>query len=136
MASYGKIEYLKWKWKWTSAFFEISSCGLDLVHDTFKTGSIAINWELYKVLQAIWNLLNNSPAIRNVYKTLDGTNEFPLHFCKTCCVNVWPNVVQLIKPYRLLSPSQQPQKKQNKKTKKQQQQQQQIKWFSNTTWWK
>ena len=63
-------------------FFEIGSCGLH-VHGTFKTGVIAKNWELDKVLHSMLKLLNDSPARRDVYKTFNRTSEFPLHFCKT-----------------------------------------------------
>ena len=101
-----------------ASFFEIGSCGLHIVHGAFKTGVIATNWELDKVFLAMLKLLNDSPARRDVYKTVNGTNEFLLHFCKTywvedepvaaCAIDVWPNIVQLIKHYKSLSRSQQP----------------------------
>ena len=88
-------------------FFEIGSCGLYVVHAAIKFGLIATNWRLDKVLHVIWKLLNDSPARRDAYKTVNRNNSFSLHFCKTLWVedepvtarviDVWPNIVQLIK---------------------------------------
>ena len=58
-------------------FFEIGNCGLHVVYSAFKTGVIAINWKRNKVLHAIWKLLNDSPARRDVNKIVNRTNEFP-----------------------------------------------------------
>ena len=87
---------------------EISSCGLHIVHDTFKTG-VATNWELDKLLK----VLNDFPVRRDAYKTVNRTNRFVLYFCKTCwvedepvaacAIDVWYNIVQLINHYKSLS---------------------------------
>ena len=55
-------------------FFGIGSCGLHVVHGTFKTGVIATNWELDKALHALCKLLNDSPARRDGYKTVNRTS--------------------------------------------------------------
>ena len=69
----------------------------------------------------MWKPLSYSPARRGVYKTVNRINEFPLHFCKTCwvgdesvaacAIDVWPNIVQLIKHLKSLFQSQQPKNK-------------------------
>ena len=64
----------------------------------------------------MWKLLNDSSMRRDLYKTVDRTNEFPLHFCKAhliedepvavSAIDVLSNTVHLIKHYKNLSQSQ------------------------------
>ena len=61
-------------------------CGLHVVHGAFKAGVITTSWELDKALDAMYKLLNDSPLRRDIYKTVNKTNEFLLFFTK--CVGL------------------------------------------------
>ena len=46
---------------------DIGSCGLHLVHGTFRSGIEATNWDLKNIMKAIWKIFGNSPARRYIY---------------------------------------------------------------------
>ena len=45
----------------------IGSCVLHILHGALKTGVKSTNWELDKILKAMWRLLCDSPTRRNIY---------------------------------------------------------------------
>ena len=61
----------------------IGSCGLRVVNGAFRTGMMETDWDIHKVLHAVWKLFDESPARRDVYIKETGSEVFPLHFCKT-----------------------------------------------------
>ena len=44
------------------SLMEIGSCSLHIVHGAFRTGATKTGWELNKVLKAMYNIFNESPA--------------------------------------------------------------------------
>ena len=91
--------------------FDIGSCSPHVVHGAFQAGIEAIKWNLS--FQAMWKILHDSCARRDVYKTANRTDSFPLPFCKTLWVEdknvaargivVWPHMIEFIKYYQSLS---------------------------------
>ena len=63
---------------------DIGSCSLHVVHDTFKSSIEATNWDLKKVVKAMWKIFDDSPARRDIYVKICEiceVNEFPLRYC-------------------------------------------------------
>ena len=95
--------------------FDIGSCSLHVVHGAFQVGVEATKWNLSK---AMWKILHDWCARRDVYKTVNRTDLFPLSFCKTCWIEdknfaargiaVWPYMIEFIKYYQSLSQSKRP----------------------------
>ena len=50
-----------------SNLLNLGSCGLHIVHGAFQTGIKATNWEVEKVLKAMFKLFHDSPARRDLY---------------------------------------------------------------------
>ena len=63
-----------------SQLIEIASCGLYIVHRPYKTGAESTDWELKKILKGTFTLPHDSPARRDDYISLTGSNTFPLFF--------------------------------------------------------
>lgn len=58
----------------------IGSCGLHVVHGAFKFGMETTNWDIGKILKAIWQLFHDSPARREIYIRICECDEFPLKY--------------------------------------------------------
>ena len=99
--------------KWSCHFFDVGCCSLHT--GAFQTGGVATNWLLDKVLHDIWKIFKDLPARRDIYITVTCFEDFHLSFCKTHqvedekvaakAVEIWPNIVQVIKHYESLAPS-------------------------------
>ena len=61
----------------------IGSCGLHTVHGAFRTGAEATDWRIKKILRGACIVLHGSPAIREDYQEISGSDTFPLNFCGT-----------------------------------------------------
>ena len=61
----------------------IGTCGLHVIHEAFKTGAESIDWKMKKMLKAAFQILHDSPARREDYKSTTGCDLHPLHFCAT-----------------------------------------------------
>ena len=98
--------------------FDIGSCSLHVVLGAFQVGVEATKQNLSEVFQAIWKILHDSCARRDVYKTVNQTDLFPLPLCKTPWVEdkniaargivVWLYMIEFIKYYQSLSQSKRP----------------------------
>ena len=66
--------------------FDIGSCSLHVVHSGFQVGVETTKWNLGKVFQAIWKILHNSSARRDIYKTAIRTDLLTLPFYETLWV--------------------------------------------------
>ena len=44
--------------------FNTGSCGLYVMHDDLRTGLMETNWEIHKVLHAMWKIFDDSSAKR------------------------------------------------------------------------
>ena len=56
----------------------IGSCAQHVIHGAFQTGSSKIEWQLDKVMKAMFSLFKDSPARQDVFKSVTGTDIFPL----------------------------------------------------------
>ena len=61
----------------------IGSCGLHIVHGAFKTGFESVDWAVKNTLKGCYNLFHDSPARRDDYVSVSGSDIFPLSFCAT-----------------------------------------------------
>ena len=59
----------------------IGSCGLHIINDAFKIGAEKPDWRMKKILNGAFQILHDSPARREDFLTITGSNEFPLNFC-------------------------------------------------------
>ena len=93
----------------------IGSCGLHVVNGAFRTGMKETNWDIHKVLHAVWKLFDESPAKER------GSEVFPLHFCKarwvedeiavSRAIQIWPDISKVIRHWLSLAKSKRPQNK-------------------------
>ena len=77
----------------------IGSCGLHILHGALKTGVKSTNWELDKILKAMWRLLYDSPARRDIYIKETMCDIWPLSFCGTRWVEDGPVAEQDMAKY-------------------------------------
>ena len=61
----------------------IGSCSLHILHGAFQTGFTKIDWDIGKILKAIYKLFDESPARRDVYLHEGDSELFPLEFAAT-----------------------------------------------------
>ena len=95
---------------------EISSCSLHTVHGAFQTGATKTGWELNKILKAMHQIFNESPARRDVYLKERSSSKFPIKFCETRWIEdkevaeraleVWESVVATVRYWENLCFSQ------------------------------
>ena len=84
------------------SLIDIGSCSLHVVHGAFRTGVQKTKWSIDGILRALYNLFNDSPAKREDYKTITGSDIFPLEFCghrwledkkvAERAISIWPNI--------------------------------------------
>ena len=96
----------------------IGSCGLHIVHGAFQTGVQSTGWDIEKVLKAMWRLFQDSPARREIYIRECGSTVFSMKFSQTRwieddsvaerAIELWPNIVKVIKYYQEQAPSYRP----------------------------
>ena len=65
------------------ALINIDSYGLHMIHEAFKTGLEATNWNIKKTLRGAFYILYYSPARREDYERVTGCSKYPLNFCAT-----------------------------------------------------
>ena len=58
----------------------IGSCGLHTLHGAFRTGAEVTDWSIKKILRGAYIVLHDSPATRENYQEITGSNTFPLNF--------------------------------------------------------
>ena len=61
----------------------IGSCSLHTVHGALKTVVESTSLNIKQTLKGIWQILHESPARREVFVSVTGTNKYPLFFCST-----------------------------------------------------
>ena len=62
-------------------FLNVGSCSLHVVHGAFHSDMLKTSWGIDSVLKALHNLFSKSPAKREDFIKLTGTETFPLPFC-------------------------------------------------------
>ena len=60
---------------------DVGSCSLHAVHGTFKSDESKTKWGIDTLLKALPNLFDESPAKREDYTKITGSDIFPLPFC-------------------------------------------------------
>ena len=85
----------------------IGRCCLLVVNGAFRTGMMETDWDIHRVLHAVWKLFDESPARIDVYIKETGSEVFPLHFCKTGwvedeivasrAIQIWPDISKVIR---------------------------------------
>ena len=60
----------------------IGSCGLHLIHNSFRDGCSAAEWDVETFLSSVRWLFKDSPARREYYTSVIGSTSFPLDFCR------------------------------------------------------
>ena len=63
-----------------TTLINIGSCGLHIIHNSFKTGALATEWSLSSLLSSMYYLFKDSPARREDYMTVTGSSLMPLKF--------------------------------------------------------
>ena len=99
----------------------IGSCGLHTIHGGFKTGAEKTDWNLKGVMKAAFTILHDSPARREDYESVTGSQTYPLPFCATRWVEdkpvadrlieIWSCIKQLVNFWNGLVKSKQPSSK-------------------------
>ena len=56
----------------------IGSCAQHVIHAAFQTGSSKTESQLDKIMNAMFSLFKDSPARRDVFKSVTGTDIFPI----------------------------------------------------------
>ena len=66
-----------------SKLLNIGSCNLPIVHNAFQVGTEATEWKPKAIMKASFQILKDSPARREDFVSITGSNIFPLSFCAT-----------------------------------------------------
>ncbi len=84
----------------------VGSCSLHVVHGAFRNGATKTNWGVDSVLKALFRLFDESPAKREDYISITGSQVFPLPFCghrwvedkdvAERAIQIWPQVTKYI----------------------------------------
>jgi len=90
-----------------SQIINIGACSLHVVHGGFKYGATATGWNLDSLLRSLWYIFSDSPAKREDYQSITGSNVWPLRFCGTRwledipvaerAILIWPSIKQYVK---------------------------------------
>ena len=88
-------------------FLNVGSCNLHVVHGAFHSGMLKTGWGIDSVLKALHNLFSESPAKREDFIKLTGTETFPLPFCghrllenkqvAERTLEIWPHITTYIR---------------------------------------
>lgn len=52
----------------SSQIVNIGSCSFHVTHGVLQAGIMETDWEIHKVLHAIWKISDDSPVRRDIYK--------------------------------------------------------------------
>ena len=63
------------------SLLDIGTCGLHTVHGSMKAGVKNSGWNIGKILKAIFFLLHDTLARRDVCENVTETNQYPLQYC-------------------------------------------------------
>ncbi|XP_046393340.1 uncharacterized protein LOC124161149 isoform X1 [Ischnura elegans] len=88
----------------------MGSCGLHVVHNSFKEGVSKCGWNIVMFLRALYNIFKNVPARRSKYTEWTGSTTFPNKYCAVRwlnnapgadnCIKILPNVKTFIEKVR------------------------------------
>ncbi|XP_051238135.1 uncharacterized protein LOC127353140 [Dicentrarchus labrax] len=63
------------------SLLNIGSCGLHVIHNAFRDGCKASGWDIKHALSSLYWLFKDSPARREDYTKVTGSDTFMLKFC-------------------------------------------------------
>ena len=66
-----------------SKTINIGSCSLHILHGAFGTGIQSTGWKLGKLMKALFKILDESPARRDIYLKVGTCEKFPQSFSET-----------------------------------------------------
>ena len=85
----------------------IGSCGLHVIHNSFKTGATASGWDISSILTSLYRLFKDAPARREDYTKITGSLLMPQKFCghrwleniPVCerALQLWENIEAFVK---------------------------------------
>ena len=67
----------------------IGSCSLHIVHGSFKTAAEKTDWNLKALLKGLFQICRDTPAKREDYEKVTGSNKYPLFFCASYMVKLF-----------------------------------------------
>ena len=73
----------------------VGSCELHTVHGASRTGAEATDWSIKKILRGAYIVLHDSPARREDYQEITGSDAFPLNFCATRCLYLFLSIIYI-----------------------------------------
>ena len=89
------------------SLIDIGSCGLHVLHGAFRTGFEKTSWKIDRLLKSLWYIFDESPARRENYTLITGSQIFPLQFCGTRWIEdssvaeraiaLWKNISMYVK---------------------------------------
>ena len=81
----------------------VGSCSLHVVHGAFRSGMIKTKWGIDSLLKALHSLFDESPAKREDYIKVTGSEMFALPFCvhrwiedkkvAERALQIWPHII-------------------------------------------
>ena len=84
----------------------VGSCSLDVVHGVFRNGMKQTNWGIDLLLKSLHSLFNETPARREDYMKITGSEIFPQQFCghrwledkkvAERALEIWPNITAYV----------------------------------------
>ena len=87
-------------------FLGVGSCSLHVVHGAFRTGMKQTGWGIDLLLKSLYSHLHETPARREDYTKMTGSEVFPLQFCghrwledkrvAERAVEMWPSLTTYI----------------------------------------
>lgn len=88
------------------SLLNIGSCGLHVVHNSFKSGIKASGWDLENFLKSLFYLFQDSPARREDFMKITNCSALPLKFCghrwlenipaAERAIAIWPAILEYI----------------------------------------
>lgn len=66
----------------TMKMLDIGTCGLHILHNSFRAGCAATGWDLEAVLSCCYNFFHDSLARREDFITVTGATQLPAKFCR------------------------------------------------------
>ena len=85
---------------------DVGCCSLHTVHGAFRTGVKNTNWNLEVLLRALHSYFSESPAKREDYIQVTGSDKFPFPFCghrwiedkqvAERALDIWPHITSFV----------------------------------------
>ena len=70
------------------SLIDIDMCSLHFVHGTIRSGVETTIWEIKETFTGAFYFLHDSPTQHEDFEVVTSSNEYPLFFCATRCVEI------------------------------------------------